>query len=322
MTHPPLVSIGVPVYNGEQCIKNALESLVTQSYRNLEIIISDNASTDLTAEICREFVARDPRVRYQRNVVNIGLTANFRKVLNLATGEFFTWACADDIRPPDAVENLVAAFLRNPHAVMSHGPVIAAPRDVTIEISNKMDLAITNAAQRVRIFTKNLRHNAILYGLYRRRELREAGFGDHYGQDYLLCLQMCLAGQVAYVESPMIIYREKNPLPSPDPMGPIRPLTLLALLRGSTNYKGLKVLFLGSYYLLNAEEVNVKQRIVATTAFLWTFGWRYHHRLAKDLLFLLSSPLAWLSSLTWKLSQLVPGISRLGERVKAVLTRA
>src|SRR5262245_59916256 len=122
MAHLPLVSIGVPVYNGEDDLPHAVESLLAQSYSNLEIIISDNASTDRTQQIALELAARDRRVRYHRLDRNIGATGNFDRVRDLATGEYFMWTGADYIRPRDSIKLLLEALMRNPRAVMAHGP--------------------------------------------------------------------------------------------------------------------------------------------------------------------------------------------------------
>src|SRR5436190_16408814 len=92
----PTVSIGLPVYNGEKYLPGTLDSLLSQDHEDLELIISNNASTDRTEEICREAAARDPRVRYYRNGTNIGATPNWHRVLALARGEFFKWAMHDD----------------------------------------------------------------------------------------------------------------------------------------------------------------------------------------------------------------------------------
>lgn len=87
----PLVSIGMPVYNGEKYIRQALDSLLAQDYGHFELIISDNASTDGTPEICREYAARDSRIAYYRNQENMGAAWNFKRVLDLAAGEYFMW---------------------------------------------------------------------------------------------------------------------------------------------------------------------------------------------------------------------------------------
>ena len=120
----PLVSVGIPVYNGERWIQRALESLRGQTYGHLELIISDNASIDATATICQEYVARPPRVRYYRNPTNIGVYANFRRVFDLSSGDYFMWASMDDVRPLTAVAACIEALLKNAHAVMAQGAVL------------------------------------------------------------------------------------------------------------------------------------------------------------------------------------------------------
>ena len=92
----PKVSIGMPVYNGEAFIREALDSLLAQTFTDFELIISDNASTDGTEAICREYAAKDERIRYLRQAENRGAPANFQCVLDEAVGEYFMWAAADD----------------------------------------------------------------------------------------------------------------------------------------------------------------------------------------------------------------------------------
>jgi glycosyltransferase involved in cell wall biosynthesis len=93
----PKVSIGMPVYNGEPFISKALDSLLAQTFTDFELIISDNASTDSTEAICREYAARDTRIRYVRQSENKGATKNFQFVLDEAQGQYFMWAAADDM---------------------------------------------------------------------------------------------------------------------------------------------------------------------------------------------------------------------------------
>lgn len=98
MSHSrPIVSIGMPVYNGERFIREALDSLLTQTFSDFELIISDNASTDATESICRIYAEQDPRVRYIRQPENLGALPNFQFVLNEACGEYFMWAACDDM---------------------------------------------------------------------------------------------------------------------------------------------------------------------------------------------------------------------------------
>ena len=84
----PVVSIGLPVFNGDKYLEQALESLLNQDFQDFEIIISDNASTDDTAEICRSYAAADNRIQYHRNECNIGSGPNYRRVFELARGEY------------------------------------------------------------------------------------------------------------------------------------------------------------------------------------------------------------------------------------------
>ena len=102
----PKLSIGMPVYNGEKYIKLAIESLINQTFRNFELIISDNASTDQTQAICNEFVLIDSRIKYLRHKTNIGAVANFEYVFNQSNGPFFMWAAADDVWSKDWIKSL------------------------------------------------------------------------------------------------------------------------------------------------------------------------------------------------------------------------
>lgn len=117
----PLVSIGVFVYNEDKYVRNSLENLLSQDYANFELIVSDNCSTDDTSSICREFSARDKRVRYERLEKNIGSAANSIKVLERATGEYFMWASGHDRWTPRYVSSCVAALESNPGAALAYG---------------------------------------------------------------------------------------------------------------------------------------------------------------------------------------------------------
>ena len=95
--HAPRLSIGLPVYNGERLLPQAIECLLAQSFGDFEIVIGDNASTDRTQEICHDYVRRDPRIRYVRHEHNLGAVANFNRVFELSTAPLFKWAAHDDL---------------------------------------------------------------------------------------------------------------------------------------------------------------------------------------------------------------------------------
>lgn len=117
----PRVSIGMPVYNGEKHLAQAVESLLTQTLQDIELIISDNASTDGTQGICAAFAARDPRVRYIRQPRNMGAARNWNIVVEEARGEYFKWASANDYCAPTMLERCVATLDAEPDVVICYG---------------------------------------------------------------------------------------------------------------------------------------------------------------------------------------------------------
>lgn len=119
----PLVSVGVPVCNGGGQLAYALDSIVNQTYPNLEIIVSDNGSTDETPEICRRFARRDPRIRIFRQEKVLSMVENFRFVFEQSRGPYFMWAAHDDLRTENYVEVLLPALEKDPSAVLAFSDV-------------------------------------------------------------------------------------------------------------------------------------------------------------------------------------------------------
>src|SRR5579863_9411434 len=110
----PRLSVGMPVYNGERFVAQAIESILSQTFRDFELIISDNGSTDATETICREQAARDPRVRYYRSDRNRGAAWNHNRVVELARGEYFRWQCHDDYCDRILLEKCLAVIDKDP----------------------------------------------------------------------------------------------------------------------------------------------------------------------------------------------------------------
>ncbi len=119
-TEQPLVSLGVFLRNEGRFVRQSIQSLQAQDYGNLEIIVSDNFSTDNTDAICRELGAGDERVKYERQETNIGATANFIRVLDRASGKYFMWASGHDLWAPDLVSKCVAALQAHPGAALAY----------------------------------------------------------------------------------------------------------------------------------------------------------------------------------------------------------
>lgn len=116
--HPPQVSIGLPVYNGERYIATAIESILAQTFTDFELIISDNASTDDTEAICRAFAAKDGRIHYHRSPVNRGASWNYNQTFDLSSGQYFRWHAADDAMEPELLAKSVAILDNQPEVVL------------------------------------------------------------------------------------------------------------------------------------------------------------------------------------------------------------
>lgn len=116
----PLVSIGLPVYNGDRYLETSARSLLAQTYRNIELIICDNASNDDTEAICRRLAGEDLRVRYYRNGTNIGGAKNHNLTFEFARGEYFRWAAHDDIAHPELIERCIAVLEADRGVVVCH----------------------------------------------------------------------------------------------------------------------------------------------------------------------------------------------------------
>jgi glycosyltransferase involved in cell wall biosynthesis len=116
----PKLSIGLPVYNGERHLRECLDSLLGQSYDDFELIISDNASTDSTSEICRQYEAMDSRIVYIRQAENIGRVPNHNFLIEKARGSLFKWVAADDLYGRDLLKRCVEALDEHPEVVLAH----------------------------------------------------------------------------------------------------------------------------------------------------------------------------------------------------------
>lgn len=116
----PRVSIGIPVYNGANFLREAIDALLAQSFTDFEILISDNASTDCTEQICRDYALRDSRIHYCRNRENLGAAKNYNLLVDKAQGEYFKWAAHDDLISPDFLEKCVAVLDNRPDAVLCY----------------------------------------------------------------------------------------------------------------------------------------------------------------------------------------------------------
>ncbi|MEA2634874.1 MAG: hypothetical protein QOH92_1641 [Chloroflexota bacterium] len=207
----PLVSIGIPVYNAQRYLKEALDSLIAQDYPAIELIISDNASTDETPAICREYAARDARIRYERVEQNQGAVWNFNRVYGLARGRYFMWAAFDDLRAPSYVRRCVELLEAQPSAVLCCTDVRlidetgrSRPPDPRMRLAHPVG---ESPAARVRALA-GANFWVDFYGLIRRETLATTRLAQPiWGFDLLMLLELCLRGQVAVVPEALFAYR-------------------------------------------------------------------------------------------------------------------
>ena len=200
----PFVSIGMPVYNGGNFIRPALESLLAQDYENFELIISDNHSTDSTQEICSEYLNRDKRIRYYRNETNEGAIRNFTKVLEISEGDYFMWHAHDDYRQPNYISACLEVLEDHPNVILSCTKVLVRENGRLRELKESFS---TMGMPTPRRFHKILWSNsgASIYGLIRRSSLRKAKlFRNTVGSDILLLSELSLRGE--FHELPLFLF--------------------------------------------------------------------------------------------------------------------
>ena len=208
----PRVSIGLPVHNGANFVSQAIGSILAQTYTDFDLIISDNASTDRTEVICREYAASDPRIRYYRNDRNLGAAANFNLTFELATGEYFKWAAHDDMLAPEYLERCVAALDGHPDAVLCQTLVQQIG-----EFDEFLSIFDTSAAgadsswpsERFAASTLTFHHAIDVFGVIRAEVLVKTPLHLPYaGSDKALLAELALAGPFTYVREPLFIHRD------------------------------------------------------------------------------------------------------------------
>ena len=209
----PLVSIGMPVYNGERFIREALDSLLAQDYENFELIISDNASTDRTQDICEEYAKSDPRIRYYRNKENIGSWDNFKKVAELALGKYFMWAAHDDVWHPTYIRELSALLEQYNSAVLA----VCQATKIDLDGSRVWVRPLVQSSlgmrriDRLTHFLENV-YGALIYGMFKRCAVINAlelmdQRSDPMGADLLMVLKCIDKGDVIALERPLYFQR-------------------------------------------------------------------------------------------------------------------
>lgn len=208
----PVVSIGLPVFNGENFLAEAIESVLAQTFAAFELIICDNASTDRTGEIGRHYAALDPRVRYFRNDHNLGAAPNYNRAFALSRGRYLKWLAHDDRLHPDYLARTVAVMEARPELVLCNSRVEvidATGRRIGIYGSILGQAGQSSAAERFATFVLQAHTGVDIFGLIRRSALVGSLLHARFhGADRALLAQLALRGPMLQLDAPLHQVRE------------------------------------------------------------------------------------------------------------------
>ncbi len=228
--HIPLVSIGIPVYNGEAFLRQCLDSILHQTFQDFEIIIADNASTDQTEAICQEYAAQDQRIRYHRNAQNLGAARNYDLTFELSRGQYFKWAAHDDLIAPTYLERCVEVLEQDSSVVLCHsitalidGEGHEIPFDVERDCFVDREGHAFRKLDRPRNFDSaapHVRYGEVLtgtrwcfevFGLVRSELFRRSSkHGAYYGSDKVLLSELSLVGRFVLLPEPLFFNRRHS----------------------------------------------------------------------------------------------------------------
>lgn len=201
--------IGMPVYNGELHLRQALDSLLSQTFTDFELIISDNASTDSTPTICQEYIEKDTRIRYVRQPKNIGPYPNFFFVLRQAKSQYFMWAAADDVWEPSFVEKNMTILESNKNIVGSISLVDKFGTDVyqpgsqdPLTKLNKYTYVhpISGSYEEKVAFCLQFRQSTNVYAVYRTEELKKSIYFPHFPLDLAIIINVVRHGDIHVID--------------------------------------------------------------------------------------------------------------------------
>lgn len=200
----PAVTIGLPVHNGGDQLAQQLDSLLSQTFEDFELVISDNASTDQTSELCNRYASRDARIRYHRYDVDRGAVRNFNNVAELARAPLFVWASHDDRFEPQFLQRTVPVLQQRPDVVLCYGITRRIYDDGTTEALDHPDYRLDQdePAERFRTIVTRLGLCNCFHGLIRRDVLLQTQMmrDDTRGADNLLLADLALRGKFVLIE--------------------------------------------------------------------------------------------------------------------------
>lgn len=284
----PRVSIGLPVYNGERYLESAIQSILAQTYVDFELIISDNASTDGTEEICRAAASRDSRICFYRCEENQGLAWNWNRVFALASGEYFRWSAHDDLMHPRFLAAAVEVLDEDPSVILcfSKEQLVNEEGKSLGEYQGKLDRAGSPRLEDRFADLVLIDHWCFpIFGLIRAGTLRStAGYGNYVASDRVLLAELALHGRFHQLPEALFLYRLH-----PEQSIQALPFHRRAVWIGGTK-KGRRVLphwrFYAEYFkCLRRGSLSRRQRLNCRLilAHWWVVNWNWA-RMMSDLL--------------------------------------
>jgi glycosyltransferase involved in cell wall biosynthesis len=215
----PLVSVCIPTYNRARKLERYVRRLLECDYRNIEVLISDNGSTDDTAAVCESLEKTDSRVACYRQALNLGIIANFEFVRHRASGKYFLWHADDDYLDPHYIGACVDALERNETLVLAYGIAAYHSGDENVvAFGRQIDLKSESAALRTLRYLWKVTENSILCGVYRRNAVRRCVFPGILGGDWAWMSEVLFSGRVERIPG-ILVYRERGASASSSPEG-------------------------------------------------------------------------------------------------------
>ena len=209
----PKVSVGMPVYNGGEFIDNTIETILNQTFQDFELIISDNASTDNTEEICRKYALTDGRIRYYRNKTNIGASDNYNAVFNFAKGSYFKWASSNDLCGQDFLFKCVEVLEKYPNVVVCYPKtkLFQEELDTAEEYDDNLHLLDSEPSKRFIKFIHRIGLNNVMNGLIRSSALKKTKLvKTFFSSDICMMAELALYGK--FFEIPeFLFFRRMDP---------------------------------------------------------------------------------------------------------------
>lgn len=205
------LSIGLPVYNGERYLAQAIDSLLGQTFTDFTLIISDNGSTDATESICRSYAQRDARIVYHRSDENRGAAWNFNRVFELSRSPYFKWAACDDRCDPEHVERCIEALENHPGAVVAYTQSYITDDDgeITRTYREPADATSPQASDRFYAVVRNSGYCHALFGVVRSEVLAQTQLhGSYVASDTILLAELALRGELREVGEKLFYWRD------------------------------------------------------------------------------------------------------------------